>query len=107
MDIMIIQLTNYACSNGNPWYLNTMAAAEQLYDALYTWNKQGFITVTSTSLPFFKDFIPSVTAGTYASGTSTYTTLMSSIKTYSDGYVSIVSTYVYPNGSVSEQFDKT
>jgi hypothetical protein len=48
---------------GNPWYLNTLAAAEQLYDALYTWNKQGYITVTSTSLAFFKDFSSSVTAG--------------------------------------------
>lgn len=48
---------------GNPWYLNTLAAAEQLYDALYTWNKQGYITVTSTSLAFFKDFSSSITAG--------------------------------------------
>jgi hypothetical protein len=48
---------------GNPWYLNTLAAAEQLYDALYTWNKQGYITVTSTSLAFFKDLSSSVTAG--------------------------------------------
>jgi glucoamylase len=51
---------------GNPWYLNTLAAAEQLYDALYTWNKQGYITVTSTSLAFFQDFSSSVTAGTQA-----------------------------------------
>ncbi len=51
---------------GNPWYLNTLAAAEQLYDALYTWNKQGYITVTATSLAFFRDFSSSVTAGTQA-----------------------------------------
>jgi hypothetical protein len=51
---------------GNPWYLNTLAAAEQLYDALYTWNKQGYITVTATSLAFFQDFSSSVTAGTQA-----------------------------------------
>jgi hypothetical protein len=50
---------------GNPWYLNTLAAAELLYDALYTWNKQGYITVTSTSLAFFQDFSSSVTAGTH------------------------------------------
>jgi glucoamylase len=74
---------------GNPWYLNTLAAAEQLYDALYTWNKQGYITVTATSLAFFKDFSSSVTAGTYASSTSTYTTLYNGVKTYADGYVNI------------------
>lgn len=92
--------------NGNPWYLNTLAAAEQLYDALYVWNKQGSITVTSISLPFFKDFSSSVTAGTYASGSSTYTTLYNAIQTYADGYVSVIAKYTPSNGSLSEQFDK-
>ncbi|KAM3081680.1 glycoside hydrolase 15 protein [Clarireedia jacksonii] len=91
---------------GNPWYLNTLAAAEQLYDALYTWNKIGSITVTSTSLAFFRDFSSSVTAGTYASSTSTYTTLYNAIKTYADGYVNIVATYAQSNGSLSEQFNR-
>ncbi|KAM0165496.1 hypothetical protein ACHAPG_000167 [Botrytis cinerea] len=91
---------------GNPWYLNTLAAAEQLYDALYTWNRIGSITVTSTSLAFFKDFSSSITAGTYASSTSTYTTLYNAIKTYADGYVNVVATYAQANGSLSEQFNK-
>ncbi|APA12357.1 hypothetical protein SS1G_10617 [Sclerotinia sclerotiorum 1980 UF-70] len=91
---------------GNPWYLNTLAAAEQLYDALYTWNKQGSITVTSTSLAFFRDFSSSVTAGTYSSSTSTYTTLYNAIKTYADGYMNIVATYAQANGSLSEQFNR-
>jgi glucoamylase len=92
---------------GNPWYLNTLAAAEQLYDALYTWNKQGYITVTSTSLAFFEDFSSSITAGTYASSTSTYTTLYNAVKTYADGYVNIVATYAQSNGSLSEQFSRS
>jgi glucoamylase len=92
---------------GNPWYLNTLAAAEQLYDALYTWNKQGSITVTSTSLAFFKDLDSSITAGTYASSTSTYTTLYNAVKTYADGYVNIIATYVQSNGSLSEQFSRS
>ncbi|KUJ13234.1 starch-binding glucan 1,4-alpha-glucosidase [Mollisia scopiformis] len=92
---------------GNPWYLNTLAAAEQLYDALYTWNKQGYITVTSTSLAFFQDFSSSVAAGTYASSTSTYTTLYNAVKTYADGYVNVVATYAQSNGSLSEQFSKS
>ncbi|ESZ97509.1 glycoside hydrolase family 15 protein [Sclerotinia borealis F-4128] len=91
---------------GNPWYLNTLAAAEQLYDALYTWNKQGSITVTATSLAFFKDFSSSITAGTYASSSTTYTTLYNAIKTYADGYVNIVATYAQSNGSLSEQFNR-
>lgn len=92
---------------GNPWYLNTLAAAEVLYDALYTWNKQGSITVTSVSLSFFKDFLSSVTAGTYASSTSTYSTLYNAISTYADGYMNVVATYAQSNGSLSEQFSKS
>ncbi|KAF4623996.1 hypothetical protein G7Y89_g14180 [Cudoniella acicularis] len=92
---------------GNPWYLNTLAAAEQLYDALYTWNKQGYITVTSTSLAFFKDFSSSVTVGTYASSTTTYTTLYNAVNTYADGYMNIVATYAQSNGSLSEQFSRS
>lgn len=92
--------------NGNPWYLTTLAAAEQLYDAIIVWKAQGSITVTSTSLAFFKDFDSSITAGTYASSSSTYTTLLNAITTYADGYVGVVQKYAATNGSLSEQFDK-
>ncbi|KAH6635095.1 glycoside hydrolase family 15 protein [Chaetomium sp. MPI-SDFR-AT-0129] len=92
---------------GNPWYLNTLAAAEQLYDALYVWNKQGSITVTSTSLAFFKDFSSSVTVGTYASGSSTYTTLYNAISNYADGYINIVAQYTPSDGSLTEQFSRS
>ena len=92
---------------GNPWYLNTLAAAEQLYDALYVWNKQGSITVTSTSLAFFKDFSSSVTTGTYAAGSSTYTTLFNAISAYADGYVNVVAQYTPSDGSLTEQFSRS
>jgi glucoamylase len=92
---------------GNPWYLNTLAAAEQLYDALYTWNRQGYIAITAVSLPFFHDFTSSAAVGTYASSTSKYTTLYNAIKAYADGYVNIVGNYAQKNGSLSEQFSKT
>lgn len=76
--------------NGNPWYLCTLAAAEQLYDALYTWNKIGSLTITSVSLGFFKDIYSSAAVGTYTSSSSTYASIVSAVKTYADGYVSIV-----------------
>jgi glucoamylase len=47
-----------------------------------------------------------VTAGTYASSSSTYTTLTSAIKTYADGFVEVVQSYTPSNGGLSEQFDK-
>ncbi|KAL3421898.1 glycosyl hydrolase family 15 [Phlyctema vagabunda] len=92
--------------NGNPWYLTTLSAAEQLYDALYTWKTLGSISVTSTSLAFFRDLVPSIAVGTYASSTSTYTTIYNAVLTYADGYVNIVATYAESDGSLAEQFSK-
>ncbi|KAJ5691682.1 hypothetical protein N7488_012417 [Penicillium malachiteum] len=93
--------------NGNPWYLCTLAAAEQLYDALYTWNRLGSLEVTSVSLAFFKAIYSSAATGTYSSSSSTYSSIVSAVKTYADGYMSIVEEYAASNGSLSEQFDKS
>lgn len=93
--------------NGNPWFLCTLAAAEQLYDAILTWQMQGYIQVTSTSLAFFTDLVSGVTAGTYQSSSSTYTSIINAVQTYADGYVQIVATYADSNGGLSEQFDKS
>ncbi|KAI0518382.1 family 15 glycosyl hydrolase [Xylaria bambusicola] len=92
--------------NGNPWYLNTLAAAEQLYDALYVWQTSGSIAVTSTSLPFFKALVPSVTAGTYASSSDMYATIYNAVFLYADGFVDKVSQYAQSNGSMAEQYDR-
>jgi glucoamylase len=92
--------------NGNPWYLATFAVAEQLYDALIVWKKQGSLTVTATSLNFFKQFSSSVTAGTYASSTATYSTLTTAIKTFADGFVAVAAKYTPSDGSLAEQYDR-
>jgi glucoamylase len=92
--------------SGNPWFLTTLAAAEQLYDAVYQWQKAGSITITSTSLAFFKDIYSSAAVGTYASGSSAFTAIIDAVKAYADGYVSIVEAHAMSNGSLSEQFDK-
>ncbi|KAF8603724.1 glucoamylase [Ceratobasidium sp. AG-I] len=93
--------------NGNPWYLCTLAAAEQLYDALTQWNTLGQIPVTATSLAFFQQFSSSITAGNYTSTSTQYTTLTTAIKTYADGFVAIVQQYIGTNGALAEQFLKT
>ncbi|KAI0821308.1 glucoamylase [Irpex lacteus] len=93
--------------NGNPWYLAVFGVAEQLYDALNVWKAQGSLNVTSTSLPFFQQFSSSVTAGTYASTSTTYTTLTSAIKTFADGFIAVNAKYTPSNGGLSEQFDKS
>ncbi|KAJ5909237.1 hypothetical protein N7495_001919 [Penicillium taxi] len=92
---------------GNPWYLCTLAAAEQLYDALYQWNLTSSLTITEISLSFFKDIYSSAATGTYSSSSATYSSIISAVKTYADGYVGIVEKYAMNNGSLSEQFSKT
>ncbi|KAJ6780421.1 hypothetical protein PWT90_02308 [Aphanocladium album] len=92
--------------NGNPWYLATLAAAEQLYDALYSWNKLGSITVTGTSQAFFKDFVPNISTGTYASDSSTYKSIVQGVTAYADEFVAMVAKYTPSGGALAEQFDK-
>lgn len=92
--------------NGNPWYLATLAAAEQLYDALYIWKQKGSITVNDVSLSFFKDLVSGISTGTYAGDSATFKSITDAVSKYADGYVSIVQKYVGENGHLAEQFDK-
>ncbi|EGX88765.1 glucoamylase I precursor [Cordyceps militaris CM01] len=92
--------------NGNPWYLATMAAAEQLYDALHIWKQQGSITVTRTSQAFFGDFVPNIAPGTYSSDSSTFATVVQAVMSYADEFVAIVAKYTPSSGALAEQFDK-
>ncbi|KAJ5232811.1 Glycoside hydrolase family 13 [Penicillium chermesinum] len=91
---------------GNPWYLTTLAAAEQLYDALYQWGQQGSLAITQASLPFFQALDSSAVVGNYSSSSSTYSSLTGAIKTYADGFVSVVQQYTPSNGSLPEQFTR-
>lgn len=91
---------------GNPWYLATLAAAELLYDSVYTWKLYGVINVTETSLPFFKDLSSSVKTGAYTSDSQTFTDLVDAVRVYADGFVSVVAKYTPANGSLAEQFHK-
>ncbi|KAK4498647.1 hypothetical protein PRZ48_009157 [Zasmidium cellare] len=92
---------------GNPWYLNTAAAAEQLYDAVYQWKKAGSITITSISLPFFKDVYSSAATGTYASSSSTFTSIVNAVTKYADSYFVVAEKYAPQNGSLAEQFSRS
>ncbi|KAL4923800.1 Six-hairpin glycosidase-like protein [Aspergillus undulatus] len=93
-------------AGGNPWFLCTLAAAEQLYDAIYQWNHVGSITITQLSLPFFQALHPSAVPGTYSSSAEIYYQLIDAVRTYADGFVRIVKTYASHNGSLSEQFSR-
>ncbi|KAF7185931.1 Glucoamylase [Pseudocercospora fuligena] len=101
---------------GNPWYLNTFAAAEQLYDAVYQWKKAGSITITAISLPFFKDVYAAATTGTFSSSTSTFNSIVSAVGTYADSYMSnavspkdelVQQQYTPQSGALAEQYSRS
>ena len=92
--------------DGNPWFLCTSAAAEQLYSALNQWNTTGSISVDSLSSDFFTTLVPDIATGTYSSSSDEYASIASAVKTYADGFASIVQKHIMNNGSLSEQFSK-
>ncbi|GAQ08169.1 glucoamylase [Aspergillus lentulus] len=91
---------------GHPWYLCTLAAAEQLYDVLYQWESLGSLTVTNISLAFFQDLYPSATVGTYVKDTSTFASITAAVRDYADGFLRVVQKYTPPNGALAEQFSR-
>lgn len=92
----------------NIWnrYLCTLAAAELLYDALYQWDTKGTLAIDETSLPFFKDLDSTAAVGSYSANSTEYTSLTAAVKTYADGFVSIVQKYTPADGSLAEQFGR-
>ncbi len=93
-------------SQGNPWFICTLAAAEVLNTAVSVANARGSLAVTSTSLPFYRQFSSSAAAGTYASGSSQFTTLTSGMKAMANGFVNIVQSHTQSNGSMNEEFNR-
>lgn len=92
--------------NGNPWYLATMAAAEQLYAALYQWKKLGSIEITDVSLPFFHDLLPNIAKGTYKNDSDGFKSIVKAVRLLADDFVAVVKEYTPADGSLSEQFDR-
>ncbi|KAL8998945.1 MAG: hypothetical protein Q9188_005991 [Gyalolechia gomerana] len=91
---------------GNPWYLSTLAVAEQLYDALYQFDRLARLDIDATSLPFYRDLDPSIQTGSYALSSGVYANITSAIRRYADGYLSIVQKYTAPGGGLAEQYSR-
>ncbi|KAF9460753.1 glycoside hydrolase family 15 protein [Collybia nuda] len=92
---------------GNPWYLTTLAVAEQLYDALSVWKQQGTLSVTAVSQPFFAALSPGISIGAYPSSTSTYTTLTAAVKNFADSFIAVVAKYTPSGGGLAEQYSRS
>ncbi|OJK02271.1 hypothetical protein ASPACDRAFT_1879587 [Aspergillus aculeatus ATCC 16872] len=91
---------------GHPWYLTTLAAAEQLYDALYQWDRQGVIEVTAVSAPFFVDLIRDIVPGSYPRASDGYATICDAVRRYADGFVAVVQQFTPADGGLAEQYDR-
>ncbi|KIO21051.1 hypothetical protein M407DRAFT_29315 [Tulasnella calospora MUT 4182] len=105
----VSRVTAVSLLDAIPKILTTTAtpAAEQLYDALYTWNKIGSITVTSTSLNFFKQFLSTATAQTYSSSSAGYATIVAGVQQMADDFILINKQYTPSSGALSEQYTRS
>ncbi|KAF2196784.1 glucoamylase precursor [Delitschia confertaspora ATCC 74209] len=94
--------------NGNPWYLTTLAVAEQLYLAIQTWSTVNVIEINALSLPFWKDVYPAAKIGTISkrSNGKNFNKLLDAVLDYADGFVAVVHQYTPASGALSEQFDR-
>lgn len=88
---------------GNPWYLTTLAVAEQLYNAIQQWSTLGSITIDGTSLAFWQMVYPSANPGTY---TNELTNLTDAVLAYADGFVNTALKYTPASGALSEQYSR-
>lgn len=93
--------------DGNPWYLTTLAVAEQLYDAVQQWSTINEITICDTSLPFWKSIYPSAKLGIYERGERQYSKLLDAVLDYADGFVKTALKYTPASGALAEQFSRS
>jgi len=93
---------------GNPWYVTTLAAAEQLYLARRQWQDLQQLRIDETSLPFFRDLLPTISIGTYhnRSDAAIFHSVLSAVQNYADSYMALVQIYMPTDGGLPEQFDR-
>jgi glucoamylase len=72
---------------GNPQFFTSLNSAEQLYDALITWDTIGFIEVTPVSLKFWKQFDDNISVMTYRKGTPGYKLLTDHVRKWANKIV--------------------
>jgi glucoamylase len=65
-------------------YFASFNVAEQIFDALITWDIIGKLQVTRVSLKFFRQFDKTIKIGTYSKRTKTYRQLTASLKRWAE-----------------------
>jgi glucoamylase len=65
-------------------YFASFNVAEQIFDALITWDIIGHLEVTRVSLSFFRQFDKKIKIGMYRKGSKTYRNLTSALKIWAE-----------------------
>jgi glucoamylase len=65
-------------------YFATFNVAEQIFDALNTWEILGSLNITRVSLKFFRQFDTTALPGTYEKGSTTYENMTSAMRTWAE-----------------------
>lgn len=72
---------------GHPQFFASYNSAEQLYDALITWDLIGSLSVTRVDLKFWRQFDSKVKIGKYKKGSKTYDVLTKSVHDWANKIV--------------------
>lgn len=96
-------------SRGNMWYLCTSTIAENLYRASMEFQSAGQITVSNSSLPFWKYFSPQneyQVGRQYRSNTAQFQQMISSLQGWGDAFMRRIRYHTPQNGHLSEEVDR-
>jgi glucoamylase len=72
---------------GHPQFFSSFNSAEQLYDALITWDLIGSVSVTKVDLKFWRQFDRHVKIGKYKKGSKTYNELIKAVHDWANKIV--------------------
>jgi glucoamylase len=68
-------------------YFASFNVAEQIFDALETWDRLGELEVTSVSLKFFRDFDKTIRIGKYKRGSGSYERLKTALGKWAENTI--------------------
>ncbi|KAL7746212.1 hypothetical protein RI367_008417 [Sorochytrium milnesiophthora] len=93
---------------GNPWFLCTLAFAELYYRLLGHARQHNSMTVTTTSLAFYRSLLKdeSLETGVYNSTNARWDRILHALQAEGDQYIRRVRAHTGVNGAMDEQFDK-
>jgi glucoamylase len=96
-------------AQGNPWFINTATMAEFFYRVAGEWERRGEIRVTERNLPFLRSVgVDNLTLQEqHGKGGEVFSRIIRRLREKGDAFLATVKRYAGPEGSLSEQFNRT